>query len=134
MKADVQYNDFIGSAAADISDHTELEAFLRRRGVDTKRYEAIGAQFYHSYAHFFNGSVICIDHQKSTEEKKHIVSMDFQREFSHEEFFDLFKRFNVMVTKQYYGYEDMKINEEITIEDLEKNEDEIENEGDADAK
>ena len=45
MKASTQYNDFVGTTAADISDHSNLTDFLNGRGVDTERYEPIGASF-----------------------------------------------------------------------------------------
>lgn len=63
MKASVQYNDFIGTSAADISDHTNLNEFLASRGVDTDRYNAIGASFYVGYSDFFSASIICIDNE-----------------------------------------------------------------------
>lgn len=58
MKASTQYNDFEGTAAADISDHSNLTDFLNSRGADTERYDPIGASFYHGYANFFSGSII----------------------------------------------------------------------------
>lgn len=120
MKASTQYNDFIGTSAADISDHSNLSEFLNSRGVDTERYEPIGANFYHGYADFFSGSIICIDRQNSTDTKPYIVQLHFEAEFTHEEFFNLFKRFNVMVTKKYGGHQDKEIDEEITIDGREE--------------
>jgi len=122
MKASTQYNDFIGTAAADISDHSNLTDFLNSRGVDTERYEPIGASFYHGYADFFSGSIICIDKQQSNEGTPYVVQIHFEAEFTHEEFFNLFKRFNAIVTKKHGGYQDYDINEEITIDDREQNE------------
>jgi hypothetical protein len=117
MKASVQYNDFIGTSAADISDHTNLNEFLATRGVDTKRYDAIGASFYAGYSDFFSASIICIDKEQSTEEKKHIVKIRFEAEFDKDEFFDLFKRFEVVISKKYDGYQEQEIDEEITVDD-----------------
>lgn len=117
MKASTQYNDFIGTAAADISDHSNLTDFLSSRGVDIERYEPIGASFYNGYADFFNGSIICIDNQQSTNNNPYIVKIHFNTEFTHEEFFNLFKRFNAVVTRRHGGHQDREINEEITIED-----------------
>lgn len=45
MKAYVQYNDFLGTAAADISDYTTLEKYLNGINVDTNRYHPIGLNF-----------------------------------------------------------------------------------------
>ena len=55
MKASTQYNDFIGTEAADISDHSNLKDFLNSRRGETDRFEPVGAIFYHGYADFFNG-------------------------------------------------------------------------------
>ena len=117
MKASTQYNDFIGTAAADISGHTNLSDFLNNRGVDTDRYKPIGANFYHSYSGFFSGSIICIDSQQSFDDNPYIVQIHFEAEFTHEEFFNLFKRFNAVVTLKHGGHQDHDIDEEITIDD-----------------
>lgn len=116
MKADVQYNDFIGTSAADISDHIDLNKFLESRGVDTDRYDSIGASFYAGYSDFFSASIICIDKQKSTDDKPYIVSISFEDEFDKEEFFDLFKRFNVIISTKYGGYQNREIDEEVIID------------------
>jgi hypothetical protein len=117
MKATTQYTDFEGTAAADISDHTDLVKFLQSRGIDTKRYDPIGAEFYHGYSDFFSASIICIDNEKSTADKPYIASISFEDEFDHTEFFDLFKRFKVIITKKHNGHQDREIDEEITVDD-----------------
>ncbi|MEA4975765.1 MAG: hypothetical protein VB046_08530 [Paludibacter sp.] len=122
MKANTQYNDFIGTSAADISDHTDLRKFISSRGIDTEKYEPIGASFYHGYSDFFTASIICIDNEQSTKDKPYIVSLSFEEEFTHEEFFNLFKRFDVVVSRKHDGFQDYEINEEITIDDREENE------------
>jgi hypothetical protein len=116
MKAETQYNDFYGTAAADISDHTTLEVFLKEKGVDTIRFEAIGVSFYSGYDTFFTASIICIDNNKSTEFDKHITSIDFKEDILNKEFFKLFKRFNVVITKKHHGYENLIIKEELHFE------------------
>ena len=44
MKASVQYNDYLGTAAADFADSSSLEDYLKRRGVDTERYWHVGVE------------------------------------------------------------------------------------------
>ena len=117
MKATVQYNDFIGTSAADISDHTKLNDFLASRGVDTDKYEAIGASFYANYSKSFTASIICIDKEQSSESKKHIAKISFEASFDKDEFFDLFKRFDVILAKKHNGYQENEIDEEIIIDD-----------------
>ena len=120
MKASVQYNDLLGTAAADKSDYVWIDSVLIKRGVNTDRYEAIGASFYAGYSDFFSASIICIDKEKSTDEKKHIVSISFENEFTKEHFFDLFKRFEVVITKRFGDYEELEIDEEMTFDDREE--------------
>jgi len=117
MQARTQYTDFLGTAAADISDHTDLTKFLISRGIDTKRYEPIGAEFYHGYSNFFSATIICIDKEKSSDIKPYITSISFENDFDHTEFFDLFKRFKVIVTDKHNGHQDGEIDEEITFDD-----------------
>lgn len=119
MKASVQYNDFKGTSAADISDHTTLKKFIENRGVDTERYKAIGAEFYAGYSDFFTASVICEDNELSTDEKKFIVSISFENELTKDDFFELFKRFNVVITERFGGYENLEIDKEIIFDDRE---------------
>ncbi len=117
MKATTQYTDFEGTAAADISDHTDLTKFLQSRDIDTKRYEPIGAEFFHGYSDFFSAAIICIDNEKSTADKPYITSISFEDEFDHNEFFGLFKRFKVIITKKHNGHQDREIDEEIIVDD-----------------
>lgn len=117
MKATTQYTDFKGTAAADISDHYDLEAFLKDRGVDTDRYQAIGVEFYHGEGDFFSATIICVDKENSTDENPYISNLSFENGITSEDFFGLFKRFEVVLTKKYGGYEEYEINESIIIDD-----------------
>ncbi|MBT2561119.1 hypothetical protein J7E50_09780 [Pedobacter sp. ISL-68] len=121
MKATTQYTDFKGTAAADISDHYDLEAFLKSRGVDTNRYEAIGAEFYHGEGDFFSATIICLDNENSTKENPYISNLSFESGVKYDEFFGLFKRFNVILTKKYGGYEENEIKENVTVDDTNHN-------------
>lgn len=107
MEASVQYNDFKGTAAADISDDTNLNRFLNKKGVDTARYNAIGAEFYHGYSDYFSAAIICRDKNSNTLCKFNIEKL------SHEEFFNLFKRFNVVISNTDINDDD--INDSIEI-------------------
>ncbi|WP_254561408.1 hypothetical protein [Dyadobacter diqingensis] len=117
MKADVQYNDFQGTNAADISDHQDLKDFLKGRGVDTDRYDPVGSSFYSSYGSF-DAKIICVDKEKSTQEKPHIVEIDFETRVDKDEYFNLFKRFHAIVVRDHYNQ--FKIDDWLTIDDGEK--------------
>lgn len=95
MKASVQYNDYRGTVAADISDYALLSDYLKDRGVDVERYEPIGVRFYSGYSEYVSVNFICIDHH-SVERKA--VTLKFEKEFSVSEFLDLFKRLEIILT------------------------------------
>lgn len=106
MKADVQYNDFIGTAAADASDHITLKDYLEKKGVDVERYEPIGAKFYSGERSFY-GHIVCKDHQD--ERENYAVKISFEKGLTCDEFFALFKRFEVIITRKYGGYQDWEL-------------------------
>lgn len=117
MKASVQYNDYLGTAAADISDWIKLDEYLEQKGVDTNHYEAIGAEFFHGERSFW-ASIICIDKESKTPNKA--VRISFEKGLSEEEFFSLFKRFEVVITKKYGNYQDLEVDgDTIMIDDRE---------------
>jgi hypothetical protein len=117
MKAQVQYDDFVGTAAADISDYSDLQKLLVSRKVDVTRYEAVGASFYSGYNHNFIASIICLDRLNSTVDQPHLVDISFEVDFARDEFFNLFKRFKVIITNKARALEDFDISEEITLDD-----------------
>ena len=79
MKADTQYNDFVGTAAADMSDHTTLSQYLTSKGVDIKRYEPFGVNLYSGEGGFIDVSIICVDKEQSTSSSQHIVDIGFEK-------------------------------------------------------
>ncbi len=106
MKASTQYNDYTGTAAADISDHLRLEDYLKEKGLDTDRYKPIGVELFCGYSKSVNPRFICID---QTSEEKVALTFAFEKQIPINEFLDLFKRFNVILTwgkdKDYSGWE-----------------------------
>lgn len=103
MKAEVQFNDFVGSIAADISDVIAAKKgnYISSIGeyfdVDQKRFKVVGVSL--SGIADFKVTLICVDNEKSTESKEHIVNMtieldaDGQREMLNV----LFKRLNFVL-------------------------------------
>lgn len=108
MKATVQYNDYVGSAAADISDSTNLEEYLEGISVDTQRYHPVGAKFFTSYGDRCNVSILC----KDVINNNSLVELSLD-EMSISDFFSLFKRLEIIL--HYEGYENENIDETITI-------------------
>ena len=117
MRASVQYNDFLGTAAADASDYKSLQDFIQSRGIDTSRYQAVGAKFYAGYSDFFSASIICIDKHMSYSAKPFLVSIGFEAPFEMAEFFDLFKRFEVVITRKHANVDHFDLDDEIYFDD-----------------
>jgi len=115
MKAETQYNDYVGTVAADISDHIDLNQFLSNRGVSIENYETIGVRFFSSSIGGFSASIICIDKAQSDNNKNHVVQLDFEKELNPEEFFSLFKRFEVILIQDSGKYKDCEIDERRTV-------------------
>lgn len=119
MKAQVQYNDFKGTVAADISDHTNLIEYLKDRGVDTEKYTPVGIDFYSSdygldkNAVYF--SIICEDINTGK-----LVKIKDEEDQTFQDFIRLFKRFHVLLSQSKYLEYDLQ-DEPIYIEDLTSN-------------
>lgn len=98
MKAKVQYNDLIGTAAADVSDfyNNSLQEYIQKRfpKYDSGRFTCVGCDV------FFGGqgtklgtiSFICRDN----EDNKY-VRMRSQNGWTIEEVIDIFKRLNIII-------------------------------------
>ncbi|MBD8348950.1 hypothetical protein [Dysgonomonas sp. HGC4] len=118
MEAKVQYNDFKGTVAADgIDPHSAgvLVQFLEEKGIDTERYNPVGFDFYTGEREYCSFSIICIDNQE-----QNLVKFGFEKKQTLQEFFNLFKRFNVIGISKYARIEGLELKpESIMIEDRE---------------
>lgn len=97
MKASVQYDDYVGTAAADISDFITLYEVLKNWGVDTERYYPVGISFFSGINDFVNFSILREDRM---ENHGKIVKIRYDKEpgYSIKDIMELFKRFEVIVT------------------------------------
>jgi hypothetical protein len=123
MKADVQYNDFVGTAAADISDYLGskygdyLESFAKFFKIDDNRFKIIGISIYGTENFYI--SLLCIDKQRSSEEKEYIVSMSIEVENEKEVLRFLFKRLHIVLHSRFDNkYPNLEYDEEIRYEDF----------------
>ncbi|MDN3582420.1 hypothetical protein [Mucilaginibacter flavus] len=123
MKADVQYNDFKGTAAADISDFLgskfgdNLESFGRYFKLDLERFKVIGISIYGTENFYI--SLFCVDKQKSTTVKEHIVSMSIDVDDKKEILDFLFKRLHVVLHSRFdEKYPNLRYDEEIDYSDF----------------
>ena len=106
MKATVQYNDLVGTAAADVSDfyNNSLQDYLQRRfpKYDSERFRCVGCDV------FFGGqgsnlgliSFICLDQVENK-----YVRMRSKNVWSVEEVIDIFKRLSIVIGKGIHDIE-----------------------------
>jgi hypothetical protein len=123
MKADVQYNDFIGTAAADISDFLgskfgdSLESFGKYFKIDENRFKVIGISIYGTDSFYI--SFLCVDKRKSTEEKEHIVTMSMEIKDEKEILDFLFKRLHIVLHSRFDNiYPSLDYDEEVSYENF----------------
>jgi len=104
MKASTQYTDMIGTVAADISDLTtqsnDLDQLAKWFKIDQTRFKVIGISIYGTEDFFV--SFICVDNEKSTNAKEHIVKIRIDEDY--EDILSLlFKRLHIVL---YHKFDD----------------------------
>lgn len=115
MKASVKFGDLKGTSAADLSDHEDLEAVLQRLSVNTDQYEPVGASFYFGYSDNFSGYIIARDNSKSSDNEPYLVQINLG--FDRDEFFDMFKRLNVVFESRFEDFEKVDVRDTIHLND-----------------
>ncbi len=125
MKAKTQYNDFLGTVAADISDGLatggdDLNSIAKYFKLDRDRFKIVGLSIYGTEN--FRVSLICVDNQRSTEEKEHIVKMSLEIEDEKEILDIIFKRLNIVLHNQFEReYIEKDYDEEARFSDFHNN-------------
>lgn len=125
MKAEVHYNDFTGSIAADISDRIAankgnyISSIGEYFGVDQERFKVVGVSM--SGITSYSVTLICVDREKSSPLKEHIVKMtvDLDAEGQKTMLGLLFKRINVMLFDAGENhYSTLECDEEVAFENF----------------
>ena len=123
MKANVQYNDFKGTVAADISDFLggpegdDLIIIGKYLNLDQDRFTVVGLSIYGTAD--FSISLICVDKNKSTADKEHIVSMSCEIENKKEILGILFKRVHIVLHDKFdEKYSEMEYDEEVRFSEF----------------
>ncbi|SDH78796.1 hypothetical protein [Myroides phaeus] len=125
MKAEVHYNDFTGSIAADISDRIAankgnyISSIGEYFGIDKERFKVVGISM--SGITSFNLTLICVDNEKSSPLKEHIVKMNVSLDVEGQKTMLelLFKRINVMLFDAGENhYPSLECDEEVAYEDF----------------
>ncbi|MBQ4386697.1 MAG: hypothetical protein II822_03725 [Prevotella sp.] len=112
MKASTQYDDYVGTCAADISDHKNLTNLLSDWGVSTERFYPVGVKFYCGETGQCNLSVLCNDKESHDGS---IAEICYVREpgYSIQDVMSLFKRFQVIMTSE--GLQDRNLSNEPAV-------------------
>lgn len=126
MKADDQY-DFVGTVAADISDFLgskygdNLESFGKYFKIDETRFRVIGISIYGTDSFYI--SFLCVDREKSSETKEHLVSMSIDIENEKEILDFLFKRLHIVLHSRFDDkYPNMNYDEEVKFSEFHETE------------
>lgn len=119
MKASVQYNDIIGTAAADIADQyfNSLQKYLEDTypSFDGDRYSCRGCTAYIGTRNRASVCFICLDR-----ENNEFVRLATPNLWSPDKFFDLFKRFEIVIGKDIDEVEVNEADERILLTDGEE--------------
>lgn len=96
MKAFVQYSEFDGYCAANISDHESLADILKEWGVNTDRYYPVGVSFRSGDYGDFDLTILCYD---TMSENKDVIKICYDREpgYSASDIQAMFKRFHAIL-------------------------------------
>ena len=123
MKASVQYNDFTGTASADISDFLgskygdDLDSFGKYFKIDESRFEVIGISI--DGTENFYISFLCLDKKRSTYAKDFIVKMSINIDDKKEILDFLFKRLSIVLHSKFdEKYRNLDYDEEANFEDF----------------
>jgi hypothetical protein len=123
MKANTTYNDFVGTAAANISNklggvgEDDVKALAKFFELDEKRFKPIGIYLYGTDG--FHVSLICVDKVKSHEEKEHIVRMSCEWKNEKKIINQLFESLNVVLYNRFDNkYSAMDCDEEVSYSDF----------------
>lgn len=119
MKASVQYNDLIGTCAADVSDFysNHLQNYLTRHftNYDENIYLCVGCKIWISDRNEVNIHFIC--RNKNTNEYIQMGTIEW---WSLEKVFDLFKRTEIVFGRKYEHIENIEVDENNSIELIER--------------
>jgi len=123
MEATVSYNDFRGTAAADISDAlggvgtNDLEVIGRFFKLDETRFKMVGLSIYGTGRSRI--SLICVDNEQSKNGKDHIVKMSVDVEDEQRILDILFKRLHILLFNRHdKKYPELEYDEEVRYDEF----------------
>lgn len=122
MKASTQYDDLIGTVAADISDFLggpgidNVRALAKYFKLDEERFEIKGISFYGREKRYV--SLVCIDKERSQNNKNFVVKLSVPIDDDREIFSILFKRLHIVLHDKFdREFDSMDYDEESNFSD-----------------
>ncbi len=102
FEADVQYNDWKGTCAADNSDHGSLSSMLLDSGQLAEDESIVALNFYMHYADrvYAHAYAIPLNTLTATREDRFspVLAREIDFELTTQQFFKMFKRFDIVLT------------------------------------
>jgi hypothetical protein len=123
MVANTQYNDFKGTVSADIPDAfgsscgDDIKSIARIFKLNLNRFKPVGISLYGTDG--FSISLLCVDKERSTEEKEHIVNMSCEVETEKKIIDLLFKRLHIVLHNSFDDkYPNLDYDEKVSYSDF----------------
>lgn len=125
MRASTQYDDLVGTAAADISygfREQTLNQIAQHFELDQQRFDLIGISLYGVGE--MSLSLLCVDKERSTPDNEHLVSMMLE-EGVDDVMNLLFERLSIVLHSRHdVKYPNLDFNEEVNFSDFHEDEEE----------
>jgi hypothetical protein len=119
LKASAQYNDWVGSVAADVADARSIYSLLIDRALKDESEHPVAISFYVGEAHEPYVSVFLLKSASADHAKEQLSSGSTPKlrkvdlKLSLNEFFTYFKRFDVVLTQRGLDLVDREYDEEL---------------------
>ena len=109
METKSQNNELEGTEEYLIKQYASLKQFLELKGIDVDRYDPIGVDIFNINPKYFSGSIICRDHERSTNDKSYMTKFTFKRVYKQDVYFEFLKKFRILDCKEYHISEEFII-------------------------
>lgn len=111
MKAHTQYDDYVGTSAAECNNNKMFAEFCQDCSIDLEQFLPIGFRFHNSYDHF-DFYILCLN--KKEDDKQ----VEIKIKCSPNQFFRLFRSLDVVAYESRYNerFEEQPVNDEFSLD------------------
>jgi hypothetical protein len=116
MIADENYNDFIGTVAATVSNqqNENIHFFAQRLGINMRKYEPLGVTLSYTTEGFYSGSLLLVEKTESTKP----LRFNVQLELDEKDLLMLFRSLSIVLKLRNSSSSDTDYFEEINLDSL----------------